>query len=120
MFRPLRVFDKTALRSSHSPQRSDDEEWLDREIASLRQSVETDAEGQRTRDSRTDARSPRRRRLLRTGATRAAAGGRMHHHRPLRRLLRAAGRRRFEIVLYGTSIALAVAAGWFISLMLTS
>jgi hypothetical protein len=120
MIRPVRIFEKAVLQSSHSPQERNGEEWLDREIASLRESVEPDAEGQ-TSNNRTYARSPARR-LLRFGATRAAAGHRalrlpMHHGGPLRRLRRAVGRRRFEIATYGISIALAVAAGWLIGML---
>jgi len=123
----VRVFGKTVLQSSHTPQRSDVEEWLDRELSSLRQSVETDAQAQQARDRRPDARSPRRR-PLRFGAT--PEGARwiahralrvpMHFGRLLRRLRRVVDRRLFEIVFYGCSVALAAAVGWLISSMLGS
>jgi hypothetical protein len=123
----VRVFGKTVLQSSHTPQQSDVEEWLDRELSSLRQSVETGAEAQQARNRSVDARSPRRR-PLRFGATRAgprwiahrALRVPMHFGRLLRRLRRVVDRRRFEIVLYGCSVALAVAVGWLVSSMLGS
>jgi hypothetical protein len=44
----------------------------------------------------------------------------IHFGRLLRRLRRVVDRRRFEIVLYGCSVALAVAVGWLVSSMLRS
>jgi Flp pilus assembly protein TadB len=104
----VRVFGKTVLQSSHTPQQSDVEEWLDRELSALQQSVETGAEAQQARNRTADARSPRRRPLP------------MHFGRLLRRLRQGVDRRRFEIVLYGCSVALAVAVGWLVSSMLGS
>jgi hypothetical protein len=114
----VRLFGKTVLQSSHSPHQSDVEEWLDREISSLRQSLETDANLQQARDRRADARPPRRR-SLRFTATRA--GARRIADRALRlpmhfaRLRRVVERRRFEIVFLGCSVALAVAVGWLVA-----
>jgi hypothetical protein len=123
----VRVFGKTVLQSSHTPQQSDVEEWLDRELSSLRQSVETDAGAQQAPNRSADARSHRRR-ALRFGATRAKARWiahralrvPMHSGRLLRLLRRVVDRRRFEIVLYGCSVALAVAVGWLVSSMIGS
>ena len=122
IFRLVRLFGKTVLQSSHSPHQSDVEEWLDREISSLWQSVETDAQLQQARDRRADARSPRRR-SLRFTATRAGARRiadralrlPMHFARLLRRLRRVVDRRRFEIVFWGCAVALAVAVGWLVA-----
>jgi hypothetical protein len=102
----VRVFGKTVLQSSHTPQQSDVEEWLDRELLSLRQSVETGAEAQPARNRSADARSPWRR-PLRFGATRARArwiANRalrvpMSFDCLLRRLRRIAYTRRFDIVM---------------------
>jgi hypothetical protein len=44
----------------------------------------------------------------------------MHFGRLPRRLRRVVDRRRFEFVLYGCSVALAVAVGWLVSSMLGS
>jgi hypothetical protein len=123
----VRVFGKTVLQSSHTPQQSDVEEWLDRELSALQQSVETGAEAQQARNRSADARSPKRR-PLRFGATRAGVRSiahralrvPMHFGRLPRRLRRVVDRRRFEFVLYGCSVALAVAVGWLVSSMLGS
>jgi hypothetical protein len=127
MIRLVRVFEKTVLQSSHTPQHSDVEEWLDRELSSLRQSVETDAQAQQARNRGADARSPRRR-PLRFGATRAGAWWiahralrvPMHFGRLPRRLRRVVHRRRFDIVFYGCLVALAAAVGWLVPSMLGS
>jgi len=125
LIRPVRVLERTALRSSRSPHQSDGEEWLDREIALLRQSVETDALGQEARDRGAEARSPSRQLRL-FGATRAGAGWianralrvPMRFNCLLRRLRWIVYTRRFEIVWYGSTVAVAVAAGWLVSSIL--
>ena len=119
----MRVLEKTALRSSRSLQQGG-EEWLDREIAALQQSVETDALGEQAHARGADARSPWRQ--LRFGATRGGAGRIAHRalrvpmrfNQLLRRLRRVVYTRRFEIVFYGSSAALAVAAAWLASSIL--
>ena len=125
LIRPVRVLEKTALWSSRLLQQSDGEEWLDREIALLRQSVETEALSQEARDRDAEARSPWRQLRL-FGATRAGAGWiasralrvPMRFNCLLGRLLRIVYTRRFDIVWYGSALALAVAAGWLLSSIL--
>jgi hypothetical protein len=125
LIRPVRVLERTALWSSRSLHQSDGEEWLDREIALLRQSVETDALGQKARDRGADARSSWRQLRL-FGATRAGAGWiasralrvPMRFNRLLGRPRRIVYTRRFDIVMYGSTVALAVAAGWLASSIL--
>jgi hypothetical protein len=125
LIRPVRVLEKTALWSSRLLQQSDGEEWLDREIALLRQSVETEALSQEARDRGAEARSPWRQLRL-FGATRAGAGWiasralrvPMRFNCLLGRLLRIVYTRRFDIAWYGFALALAVAAGWLLSSIL--
>ena len=125
LIRPVRVLEKTALWSSRLLQQSDGEEWLDREIALLRQSVEADALGQEARDRGAEARSPWRQLRL-FGGTRAGAGWianralrvPMRFNSLLRRLRWIVYTRRFEIVWYGSTVAVAVAAGWLVSSIL--
>ena len=125
LIRPVRVLDRTVLWSSRSLHQSDGEEWLDREIALLRQSVETDALCQEARDRGAETRSPWRQLRL-FGATRAGAGWManralrvpMRFNCLLRRLRQIVYTRRFDIVMYGSALALAVAAGWLVSSIL--
>lgn len=124
LIRPVRVLERTALWSSRSLHQSDGEAWLDREIALLRKSVETDALGQEARDRGAEARSPWRQLRL-FGATRAGAGWianralrvPMRFNYLLLRLRRIVYTRRFDIVLYGSTVVLAGAA-WLVSSIL--
>jgi hypothetical protein len=88
-------------------------------------SVKTEALGQQARDRGAEARSPRRQLRL-FGATRAGAGWianralrvPMRFNCLLGRLRRIVYTRRFDIVWYGSALALAVAAGWLLSSIL--
>lgn len=123
--RPVRVLEKAALPSPHTLQQSDAEQWLDREITSLRQSVETHALGQQASVRGADAGSPRLQ-LRRFGTTRAGAGWIAHRavrvpmrfNRLLRQLRRVVYRRRFEIAFYAASVVLAFTAAWVLLSML--
>jgi hypothetical protein len=120
----MRALEKMRMPPSRSLEQGEVEDWLDVEIASLRHSVEEEAQPQQSRETSTDARSaPRQRRRLRA---RTRAGDRLVCGaaqlpivvagvlRAARRLLRT---RRGAIVFYGCGIAIAVVAGWVISSM---
>jgi hypothetical protein len=106
------------MASPHALRHRTDSDWIDREIASLRQSVGAEpqyaAGGQRRPGAR-----PRRRQFRVFGAIRARVPRPAVQHPPeagvLRRARRALRNRRFELAYYVFSIALAVLAGWVIS-----
>lgn len=108
---------ETAIASSHSLYENDLDDWVDREIASLRQSVEGEVPPQKGPDHDAHAVSARRRlhviRPLAKGAGDPIASG---VHQPRMALLLGLGqawrfvrRRRFDIVFYGLCIAVTIA-----------
>jgi hypothetical protein len=120
MFRHIRAVDKGNVPTPHSLQDRNAEEWFDREIARLRQSVEDEAQGQAVHERGAAAR-PRRafrwrvaipgRRGIAPGASRLPWG-------PislLRQTQRFVRRRRFEIALYGLGIGISVVVAWLIA-----
>jgi hypothetical protein len=123
LIRHMGVCEKTNAAPSHSLQHGDVEEWLDREIASLRRSVEYEAQGGGVPERRTVARSRRARRLVAS----CMQAGQWLSYEALRVPLAVvdafleAGwfvrRRRFQIVFYGLCIASAAVGAWLIVLI---
>jgi hypothetical protein len=117
LIQPHGRYRQTMTVSSHSLHESDLEDWVDKEIASLRQSVEGEAPPQKGPDHDAHAESARRRlhviHPLGKGAGDPIASG--VHRPPTARLLglgqawRFVRRRRFDIVFYGLCIALTIA-----------
>jgi hypothetical protein len=107
--------EKATIASSHSLSESGREDWIDREIASLRQSVEGEASRQRAPDPDAHAESELRRlHTIRSGRTRDPIASRVL--RPPTALLIVLGRarrfvrrRRFAIVFYGLCVAFTIA-----------
>jgi hypothetical protein len=117
MFRHIRVVEKRNVPSPHSLQERNPEEWLDREIARLRESVEDQAQG-RAAHERGAAARPRRafrlhgaireRRRIAPGASRLPRGP-ISLLRQTRQFVRG---HRFEIGLCALGIAIGLVVAW--------
>jgi hypothetical protein len=107
--------EKATIASSHSLSESGREDWIDREIASLRQSVEGEASRQKAPDHDAHAESePRRLHIIRSGRTRDPIASRVLRSPTallivLGRARRFVRRRRFAIVFYGLCVAFTIA-----------